>query len=272
MQADPRNFALILHSDGFQPSKTTQKNCGVVEIKVLNCGKKSNIGVFPVLFIPFRCKKIIGSSSKLFHVFLRPLMEELKNLFVQGIEIEYNYPISYIDGLDNSFSQRFVSQAMLMMVTGDHPAQCKIGCFKEGGKSFCRRDKAKATLEVEGSGRYLYDENRRQIKYPRPRRCGQKSNIGVFPVLFIPFRCKKIIGSSSKLFHVFLRPLMEELESLFVQGIEIEYNYPISYIDGLDNSFSQRFVSRALLMMVIGDHPARCKIGCFKRRWEIILS
>ncbi|MCO5565134.1 hypothetical protein L7F22_018805 [Adiantum nelumboides] len=52
-----------------------------------------------------------------------------------------------------------------MMVTGDHPAQCKIGCFKEGGQSFCRRCKAIARLDGEGGGRYVYDDNMYQFWY-----------------------------------------------------------------------------------------------------------
>ncbi|MCO5591018.1 hypothetical protein L7F22_044994 [Adiantum nelumboides] len=57
---------------------------------------------------------------------------------------------------------------MVMMVTGDHPAQCKIGMFKNGGSNFCRRDKAQATLKPDG--RYVYDENRYQARFPPSHR------------------------------------------------------------------------------------------------------
>ncbi|MCO5603203.1 hypothetical protein L7F22_057350 [Adiantum nelumboides] len=60
---------------------------------------------------------------------------------------------------------------MLMLCIGDHPAQCKLGQLKDGGKSFCRRDKAHVTLveEVHG-GRYVYDRNRYQGRYPPEKR------------------------------------------------------------------------------------------------------
>ncbi|MCO5587093.1 hypothetical protein L7F22_041039 [Adiantum nelumboides] len=179
-KGDPRNFALLVHWDGFQSSKTTQKNCGVVEVKILNTGKGSEVRALPVIFIPFSCKKIIGSSSKLFHVFLKPLLQELESLFINGIEIQYNYPINSISGLCNSSSsQTFNARAILMMVAGDHPAQCKIGCFKEGGQAFCRRCKAEARQETKGSGRYIYDQNRFQFKYPPNKRNVEESTLAI---------------------------------------------------------------------------------------------
>lgn len=140
---------------------------------VLNGGKSSIIGVLPVLFIPFSCKKIIRNSSDTFSTFLRPLIDELEQLFIKGIDVFYNYPVEQI--FDVSFGKTKLCnlRAMLMMVTGDHPAQCKIGLFKDGGQSFCRRDKAQATLDVTNpsfQGRYVYDGNRFQARYPPPKR------------------------------------------------------------------------------------------------------
>ncbi|MCO5609473.1 hypothetical protein L7F22_063700 [Adiantum nelumboides] len=152
-KGDPRNFALLVHWDGFQSSKTTQKNCGVVEVKILNTGKGSEVRALPMIFIPFSCKKIIGSSSKLFHVFLRPLLQELESLFINGIEIHYNYPINSISGLCNSSSsQTFNARAILMMVTGDHPAQCKIGVSKRVAKHFVADAKQRLAKKPKGVG------------------------------------------------------------------------------------------------------------------------
>lgn len=143
-----------------------------MEIRVLNCGKNSILQPLPVLFIPFSCKKIIGASGDLFHVFLQPLVKELERLYVKGFNIHFNYSPSLIDATMPS-SKKVEARAMLMVVTGDHPAQCKIGLFKDGGRHFCRRDKAHATLDSSNSsfqGRYLYDKNRFQCRYPPPKR------------------------------------------------------------------------------------------------------
>ncbi|MCO5601809.1 hypothetical protein L7F22_055934 [Adiantum nelumboides] len=52
----------------------------------------------------------------------------------------------------------FVVEAgsLVYIPPGDHPAQCKLGQLKDGGKSFCRRDKAHVTLVEEAhGGRYV---------------------------------------------------------------------------------------------------------------------
>ncbi|MCO5580896.1 hypothetical protein L7F22_034769 [Adiantum nelumboides] len=65
-KGDPRNFALLVHWDGFQSSKTTQKNCGVVEVKILNTGKESeNINVVRTLLASWRVRteELLGPNS-----------------------------------------------------------------------------------------------------------------------------------------------------------------------------------------------------------------
>ncbi len=172
-QGDPRNIAILLHWDGFQTSKTTQKSCGVVEISLLNVGNHSSIDVLPVLFIPQSSKKILKGSGDVFGTFITPLVHELERLYVDGVDVVYEYPIDKIFDRPEGFSKSCKIRAMVMMVTGDHPAQCKIGLFKNGGQEFCRRDKAQATLVRDATrpeGRYVYDGNRYQSRFPAPKR------------------------------------------------------------------------------------------------------
>ncbi|KAI5078905.1 hypothetical protein GOP47_0006576 [Adiantum capillus-veneris] len=68
-----------------------------------------------------------------------------------------------------SSSQRFIARAMLMMV----------GYFKEGGKSFCCRCKASARLDSEGCGRYIYDNNKYQFRYPPTKRQIEESTTAI---------------------------------------------------------------------------------------------
>ncbi|MCO5559186.1 hypothetical protein L7F22_012781 [Adiantum nelumboides] len=140
---------------------------------LLNARIKSSIDILPVLFIPQSCKKIIKGSSDVYGTFLKPLLDELELLFLDGVDVMYVYPTKNIFINSQGLSKFCKVRAMVMMVTGDHPAQCKIGLFKNGGKDFCRRDKAQATLvhdSTRNDGRYVYDENRRQVRYPPPRR------------------------------------------------------------------------------------------------------
>ncbi|MCO5606008.1 hypothetical protein L7F22_060195 [Adiantum nelumboides] len=167
-RGDPRNVALLLHWDGFQTSRTTQKSCGVVEVLLLNAGPNSSIDVLPVLFIPQSCKNSIKNSGDVFSTCLTPLVDELEKLFLHGEDVAYEYPVEKIFDSPEGHAKLCKIRAMVMMVTGDQPAQCKIGMFKNGGSNFCRRDKAQATLKPDG--RYVYDENRYQARFPPSHR------------------------------------------------------------------------------------------------------
>ncbi|MCO5608601.1 hypothetical protein L7F22_062814 [Adiantum nelumboides] len=88
-KGDPRNVALLLHWDGLQTSRTTQKSCGVVEVMLLNGGMKSSIDILPMLFIPQSGKKILKGSGDVFGTFLRPLVDELGLLFLNGVDVMF---------------------------------------------------------------------------------------------------------------------------------------------------------------------------------------
>ncbi|MCO5561841.1 hypothetical protein L7F22_015465 [Adiantum nelumboides] len=110
---DPRNIALLVHWDGFQTSRTTQKSCGVVEIMILNSGKYTSMGNLPVSFIPSKCKKIMKASGDVCGTCLEPLVNELESLYIEGLDVEFNYPIDKIFGrLDMDCSQSFLDSLL----------------------------------------------------------------------------------------------------------------------------------------------------------------
>ncbi|MCO5594524.1 hypothetical protein L7F22_048556 [Adiantum nelumboides] len=167
---DPRNLALLLHWDGFQAASTTQKDSAVVEINILTGGKGSIVGSIPVLFLPLSHKDLQKKHGDVLSSFLSPLISELESSFLNGFEVNYAVDKNRIcDGLHDEPTKL---RCMLMLCTGDHPAQCKLGQVKDGGMAFCRRDKAKAELvrDVNGTQRYVYNNNRFQGRYPPPKR------------------------------------------------------------------------------------------------------
>ncbi|MCO5612374.1 hypothetical protein L7F22_066641 [Adiantum nelumboides] len=170
VKGDPRNFALLLHWDGFQAASTTQKDSAVVEIVVLNGGKGSFVGSIPVLFLPLSHKDLQKKHGDVLSSFLSPLISELESSFLNGFEVNYAVDKNRICDVLHDEPTRL--RCMLMMCTGDHPAQCKLGQVKDGGMAFCRRDKAKAELirDVNGTQRYVYNNNRYQGRYPPPKR------------------------------------------------------------------------------------------------------
>ena len=66
--------------------------------------------------------------------FFQPFMLELEHIFRFGFEVEsYNYPTWRISRHIQSPHAATTIRAILMLVTGDHPAQCKMGKLKQSG-------------------------------------------------------------------------------------------------------------------------------------------
>ncbi|KAL3686596.1 hypothetical protein R1sor_009170 [Riccia sorocarpa] len=167
-QGYPRNIPLLAHWDGFQSVSTVFRSTWTVETKVLSAGSASPLPPMPVLFIP-NTKGDPSNKSEALNACLRPLMAELINLFVNGVDVVYNYPSELIDNRD--LPRRFKLRAMLILFTGDHPAQCKFSGFASSGYSACRRCKMNASLHVQHGpnsrpgGVVVYDCNRRQYRH-----------------------------------------------------------------------------------------------------------
>jgi hypothetical protein len=78
LQGDPRNFGIQAHWDGFHPTRTTYKNCWVLEISLLNAGKTSSLGPLHVIFIPLSSTKLYKQKGvSVLNAFATPFFEEM---------------------------------------------------------------------------------------------------------------------------------------------------------------------------------------------------
>ena len=94
--------------------------------------------------------------------FLRPLIEDLKHLFVKGFQVDFQVPNQYIsEHLPIMQNGSTTIRVILMLVIGDHPVQCRIDQLKSSGKSGCRRCVMHTSLTVQGQ--YVYDHNLIQV-------------------------------------------------------------------------------------------------------------
>ena len=139
---DPRNFALIGHWDGFQSARTRHRDCWSLEIVVLNIGKVSEVGPIPILFIPASPDKLVKyNDAQVLSSFLEPFIQKLEEIFINGLHVSYAYSRSLIsEELSGDRAGGSITlSTIMMMFTGDYPAQCKVGGLKDGGYSGCRR-------------------------------------------------------------------------------------------------------------------------------------
>ncbi|KAL3692486.1 hypothetical protein R1sor_006137 [Riccia sorocarpa] len=170
-RGDPRNIPLLAHWDGFQSASTVFRSTWTVETKILSAGSNSQLPPMPVLFIP-NTKGDTSSKSEALNVCLRPFIAELIDLYVKGVEVEYNYPPQLIG--ERELRKTFNLRVILVLFTGDHPAQCKFGGFTTSGYSACRRCKMVSNLHhgpnARPGGVLVYDSNRVQYHHPPERK------------------------------------------------------------------------------------------------------
>jgi len=87
----------MFHWDGFSSANTSLKNCWIVDLNILNCGRTNTLDPNPILFIPSSSEKIIKQADpRVLTTFLKPFMIDLERLFVDGFLVEYAYPIESI--------------------------------------------------------------------------------------------------------------------------------------------------------------------------------
>ncbi|KAL3700459.1 hypothetical protein R1sor_018481 [Riccia sorocarpa] len=103
----------------------------------------------PVLFIPNTTDE---STNKLdiLDAALEPFIRDCINLFVNGVEVDYGYPIELVHGV-STLSSRFTLRCMLVIFSGDHPAQCKFAGFNTRRKCHRHPPRARSIQELHDS-------------------------------------------------------------------------------------------------------------------------
>ncbi|KAL3680966.1 hypothetical protein R1sor_023922 [Riccia sorocarpa] len=122
----------------------------------------------PVLFIPNSTDEST-SQLDILNAALEPFIRECVDLFVNGIHVDYAYPTELVD-FSTSLLRSFTLRCMLVMFSGDHPAQCKFAGFSTGGLTGCRRceclSRWKSKPGVGLGGIVEYHDNRKCYRYP----------------------------------------------------------------------------------------------------------
>ncbi len=112
-----------------------------MDLSILNRGRENTLDPIPIMLIPSSLEKIIKQADPhILTAFLKPLMIDLKKVFVDGFLVQYAYIIESINEcmFDDLPSGLATLRAIVMVWTSDHPTQCKVGAMKSGGYSGCR--------------------------------------------------------------------------------------------------------------------------------------
>jgi len=166
----------MFHWDGFSSTKTSLKNCWTMDLSILNCGRANTLDPILIMFIPSSLEKIIKQvDPHVLTTFLKPLMIDLKRVFVDGFLVQYAYPIKSINEcmFDDLPFGLATLWAIVMVWIGDHPAQCKVGAVKSEGYFGCRCHYVTSKWRAQSGNKGLveYHDNRKHRRHPFAMRC-----------------------------------------------------------------------------------------------------
>ena len=166
-KGNPRNIALIGHWDGWYPFRSkANHSCGAIEVSVLNLSRKDRCctdEVYVVGFVP--CYKVPNKRACALDPFLEPLVRDLEDSFMRGTKVKYATDV--IGGCSTVVET--VVRCLLLLWTGDYPAQCEVGKFINCGIFPCRRHYLRGT-NIANRSTYYIANNRHRIRFPvQPR-------------------------------------------------------------------------------------------------------
>ena len=96
--------------------------------------------------------------------------------------------------------------------------------------------------------------------------CGKTGSLKILSVLFIPLHLVEdvFLARIKEAKTLFLQPLVDELEALFLTSFSINFAHPPQLINRYLHPNRKPVVLRMMLMMFTRDHPAQTKIGMLK--------
>ena len=141
-RGDPRNQAIILHFDGWNPQSTSSKH-GIAAISIAKgCMQKSeragNREVQVYSFIP--SSQLPRDCPHKYDGFLQPLLEDICSLYIDGKCVYYAKRI--VDGVPSPAPEEdnyCVLRVIPLLLTAYLKAHAELGLVKSGGYSSCRR-------------------------------------------------------------------------------------------------------------------------------------
>ena len=140
---DPRNQVIIIHEDGWNSFSTWQSTITITH-GCMSKSDRSNADYAQVYsFIP--ANQMPTDSPHKYDAFLKPLIDELEELFIEGKEVHFSKEIPGVCESNSCSTLRVLP----LLVTADSRAHHEIGFTSAGGHRGCRRCKVGGTYVSE---------------------------------------------------------------------------------------------------------------------------
>lgn len=140
---DPRNLALQYHADGFYPSTTSQRtNLDAMSYTFLNMDKSERCHINNIFLCSFirmtkEDKTKYKSNPRYLEAFYKPLFDEIQELFIEGMEIEYEHTEASLRDVEILPGPMRI-RVMLFNQTGDYVGLQAHCALKSKGQKPCR--------------------------------------------------------------------------------------------------------------------------------------
>ena len=129
---DPRNQAIIIHEDGWNPHSTSSAHSIAAITVRFGCMSKANRSNVPdamvYSFVPVHMRP--HNAPHKYDAFFQPLIDELEELLIYGEEV-------YFAGEGSEDCEFPTLRAVPLFGTADSKAHCEIGLTNAGGYRGC---------------------------------------------------------------------------------------------------------------------------------------
>ena len=176
MKGDPRNQAVIVHYDGWNPNSTSNRN-SIASITITPaCVSKQNRSLsqnsFVYSFVPV--SSLPSKYPHKYDAFLLPLINEIEDLYIHGEEVFFKTSIP-----DFSPPEDFaLLHVLVLLVTADSRAHSEIRLTSAGGLHGCRRCKVTGKYVTERRHYYFGDFNERYFSPAEKRDAVENCQFG----------------------------------------------------------------------------------------------
>ena len=175
---NPRNLVYKIHFDGWLPhgiGPRSNRNVSSIElmsgcISATESGKTSHIST--MAFVPEVLIPKGPAAAKFMTAVLSVIVDELLDLFVDGIDIDYRKPLPELQGTryGEVKPERSTVRVILLALIADLPARAKCGGWKDGGKSGCYKCECNSCVVEQGTSAYYYPDFLSQFNNPPKRK------------------------------------------------------------------------------------------------------
>ena len=174
MNGDPRNQAIVIHYDGWNPN-TSSSDHSVAAITIAHaCMSKVNraeskyarvYSFIPVWQLP-------KDAPHKLDAFLEPLITELEDLYIYGQEVFFKQEVTDLLAPKDTANLR----AIPLLLTADMKAHAEVGLTTAGGYKGCRRCFVSGTYVPERRHHYYHNFQHR-YRFPAQERTAEQNRM-----------------------------------------------------------------------------------------------